>query len=72
VRLSLQLVAEPVSQAEELEREADAVDRARIDAGIAPVTGAVNRQPSNWRRLREWGTSAKNSLHGKVNACCSL
>lgn len=55
VRLLPELAAELVSQAEELEREADAVDNARIDAGIAAITEVVNYRPSNWRTLREWG-----------------
>jgi hypothetical protein len=55
VRLQPELAAELVSQSEELEREADAVDIARIDAGIAAVTEVVNYKTSNWRTMREWG-----------------
>ncbi|MBK7063407.1 MAG: hypothetical protein IPH51_24460 [Rubrivivax sp.] len=60
VRLLPELSAELVSQAEELEREADAVDTARIDAGIAAVTEVVNYKSSNWRTLRDW--SQRNEL----------
>lgn len=64
VRLLPELAAELVSQAEELEREADAIDTARIDAGIAAVTEVVNYKPSNWRTLREWGNQ-RNELTAK-------
>lgn len=61
VQLSPELAAELVSQTEELEREADAVVTARIDAGIAAVTEVVNYKPSNWRTLREWANQ-RNEL----------
>lgn len=57
VALMPELAAELVSQAEQLKREADAVDTARIDAGIAAITEVVNYKPSNWRKMREWGNS---------------
>ncbi len=59
VRLIPEFSAELVSQVEELEREADAVDIARIDAGIAAVTDVVNYKYSNWRTMREWGIRKK-------------
>ncbi|MDP3613171.1 MAG: hypothetical protein Q8R98_15040, partial [Rubrivivax sp.] len=59
-----ELAAELVSQAEELEREADAIDTARIDAGIAAVTEVVNYKPSSWRTLRDWGIQ-RNELTAK-------
>ena len=55
VPLLAELAAELVSQAEELVREADAIDTARIDAGIAAVTEVVNYKSFSWRTLREWG-----------------
>jgi len=64
VPLLAELAAELVSQAEELEREADAVDTARIDAGIAAITEVVNYKSSNWRTLREWGIK-RNELTAK-------
>ena len=42
-----------------MEREADAEDIARIDAGIAAITEVVNYKSSNWRRMREWGNSRR-------------
>lgn len=57
VSLMPELAAELVSQAEQMELEADAVDTARIDAGIAAITEVVNYKPSNWRRMRDWGNS---------------
>jgi hypothetical protein len=59
VALMPELAAELVSQAEQLKREADAVDTARIDAGIAAITEVVNYKPSNWRKMREWGNSRR-------------
>lgn len=59
VRILPSLAAELVSQAEEREREADAIDTARIDAGIAAVTAVIDYKPSNWRKLREWGIQRK-------------
>lgn len=53
------LAEELVSQAEQMEREADAEDIARIDAGIAAITEVVNYKSSNWRRMREWGNSRR-------------
>ena len=64
IRLLPELAAELVSQAEELEREADAVDTARIDAGIAAVTEVVKYRSSNWRTMREWGVQ-RNELTAK-------
>ncbi len=55
VALMPELAAELVSQAEQIAREEDALDTARIDAGIAAITEVVNYKPSNWRRMREWG-----------------
>lgn len=59
LRLTPGFSAELVSQVEELERAADAVDTARIDAGIAAVTDVVNYRFSNWRSMREWGIQKK-------------
>lgn len=59
VSLLPELAAELVSQAEQLKREADAVDTARIDAGIAAITEVVNYKSSNWRGMREWGNNRR-------------
>lgn len=59
VSLMPEFVAELVSQAEQMELEADAVDTARIDAGIAAITEVVNYKPCNWRKMREWGNSRR-------------
>lgn len=60
-RISLmpELAAELVSPAEQVEREADALDTARIDAGIAAITEVVSYKPSNWRKMREWGNGRR-------------
>jgi hypothetical protein len=59
VSLMPELAAELVSLEEQLKREADAVDTARIDAGIAAITEVVNYKPSNWRKMRDWGNSRR-------------
>ncbi|MCW5623166.1 MAG: AIPR family protein [Burkholderiales bacterium] len=64
VRLLPELAEELVSQSEELERKADALGAARIDAGIAAVTEVVNYKSSNWRAMREWGIR-RNELTAK-------
>ncbi len=38
---------------EEIRR--DAIDVARIDVGIAAVTAVIQRKPSSWRQIRQWG-----------------
>lgn len=57
IALMPELAAELVSQAEQMARQEDALDTARIDAGIAAITEVVNYKPSNWRRMREWGNA---------------
>ncbi len=64
VGLLPEFAAELVSQAAEQEREADAVDTARIDAGIAAITEVVKYKSSNWRRMREWANQ-RNELTAK-------
>jgi hypothetical protein len=59
VSLMPELAAELVSRDEQMEREEDAEDRARIDAGIAAITEVVNYKACNWRRMREWGNSRR-------------
>ena len=56
VLLLPELAAELVSQTGQLEREADAVDTARIDTGIAAITEVVKCKPANWRKMRDWAT----------------
>jgi len=64
VRLLPEFAAELVSQDEEQQRKADAIDTARIDTGIAAVTEVVNYKPANWRTMREWGVQ-RNELSAK-------
>jgi hypothetical protein len=59
VKLIPELAAELVSQAVQDERDSDAVDTARIDAGIAAITEVVSYKSSNWKKMYEWGTSRR-------------
>jgi hypothetical protein len=59
VTLMPEFAAELVSGAEQIRREADAEDTARIDVGIAAITEVLNYKPSNWRSMRAWGNSRR-------------
>jgi hypothetical protein len=59
IALIPELAAELVSQAEQMARQEDALDTARIDAGIAAITEVVSYKPSNWRLMREWGNARR-------------
>lgn len=59
VYLLPELASELVSREQQMERETAAKDTARIDAGIAAITEVVTYKPSNWRRMREWGSSRR-------------
>lgn len=59
VKLLPQFAAELISRAEERGHKEDAIQIARIDAGIAAVTEVVMYGPQNWRKLRDWGVQHK-------------
>jgi hypothetical protein len=65
------LLAELVSEEEELQRRENAIDVARIDSDIASITEVVNYKSANWRKLRDWG-NLNNELTPKEDQLLML
>lgn len=59
VTLMPEFASELVSGAEQIRREADAVDNARVDTGLAAITDVLNYKSSNWRAVRDWGNNRR-------------
>lgn len=59
IKLLPEFEAELISQDKFLEIQANAVDLARIDHGIANISTVVATKPSTWRQMRQWGLENK-------------